>query len=150
MSQPTWRTLTATDYSRIEVDETGVYAPEMEIAQDLENGSFEVFRFSLDRLREVAGEVSGKVYLVTERYRPDWPHPLPAYDEWFAKDLAEVATSHGTTEEELRAALCSEDPKDRGWAYESIGGHWGFVNLDTDPLILTAEELDQRWNGGAL
>jgi len=143
-SQPEWEALYTTDEERVEVDKTGVYPPEMEVAQDLEDGDddgghFEVFRFSLDRLKEVKG------YLVSERYQADWPHAASQYQEWFVKSLPEVARSMGTTATKLRAAFCSKDAKDRAWAYSSVGGHHGFVNLDNYPLTLTTEELDKRW-----
>lgn len=138
-SQPRWKVLYATDYSRLLVDTAGVYSPELEIAQDLGDGTFEVSRVCLDRCKQVRG------YLVPASYQDDYPHPLPDYQEWFADDLASVAESHGTTEGALREALCSEKPEDRAFAYECIGGHLGYDNFDSDPLLLNEDELDARW-----
>lgn len=141
MTQPKWKTIQATDYSRIQVDETGVYAPEMEVAQDCENGTFEVFRFSLDRLKR--DEESG--FLIPFGWDESWPYGASVYREWFDRDLARVADSIGSKVADLRTALCSDGTNDRAWAYEAIGGYHGFVNLDSDPLTLTESELDARW-----
>lgn len=135
-AQPKWGLLIVTDYSRILVDETGQYPPEMEIAEDLENGMFAVFRFPLPQLKNERG------HLVTLNYADDWPHPLPDYDEWFAASLAAVARAHGATKKELSDALCSADPYRRAWAYECIGSYHGFENFDSPPRILSKEEVD--------
>ncbi len=144
MSQPKWSTIQRTDYSCIQIDETGVYAPEMEIAQDLENGTFEVSRFSLDRLKLSHG---GYGYLIPLAYTEDWPHPVHMYREWFdgEGELTAIARFIGSTENELRTAFQSLDTLARAWAWESVGSYWGFANLDGDPLILTEDELNERW-----
>lgn len=38
-NQPQWKTVYATDYSRLLVDETGVYVPELEINQEIHDSS---------------------------------------------------------------------------------------------------------------
>jgi hypothetical protein len=147
MSQPQWKTLFCTDYSRVQIDETGVYAPEMEVAQD--NGddesapAFAVYRFSLDKLKTV--RANGKAYLVPAAYDATWPHPVASYQEWFADDLKAIAASAGTTRRELVAAFTSDDVNARAWAYETVAGYHGFANLDSDPLCLTEEEFNDRW-----
>lgn len=138
--QPRWKCIQATDYDRVLVDETGVYVPEMEIAEEAREGRFKVFRFSLDRLKEVNG------FLVPFTYGADWPHPVASYEEWFADDLPDVERTCGLDPGTLRALLLSDEPLARAEAYECIGQHHGFVNLDSDPLMLTENELDARWS----
>lgn len=144
-AQPKWKCIQAMGYSRVLVDETGVYEPEMEIAQDIGRGFFEVYRFSLDRLKEVEGSEGPRRYLVTERYEPSWSHPLPSYEEWFAESLPHVARASGTSSSVLRECLCSETVLARAEAYEAIGSYHGFINLDSDPLMLTEDQLNERW-----
>lgn len=122
MSQPIWQILFSTDSTRVLIDATGVYPPEMEIATEIERGEYYVHRFTLDRLT-----------------------PEQIENEWFAKSLHRVATCSDTTYPALEAALCSENPSDRAWAYESIGSYHGLDNLDSYPLVLTEDELNDRW-----
>lgn len=121
-TQPNWKEVSSTDYSRLLVDTTGAYPPEMEIAQEDEDAKrFYVYRVCLE---------------------------MPAASgvpEWF--DLASVASTYGTTVEELTTALGSAAPTDRAWAYDCIGGHHGFDNFDGDPLVLTEREFNMRWHG---
>lgn len=146
--QPQWRRLLATDYSQVFVDETGVYPPEMEIAQEYDTGKrikFIVYRFPLERLKLVrAGD--GKTYLVPIAYEEGWPHPVADYRVWFAKDLKGVASSIGSTKRELIEALTSDDVNALAWAYESIGGYHGYENLDGYPQSLTETQLNKRWS----
>lgn len=146
--QPAWRTLYATDYSRVETDDTGVYAPEMEVAQEIADepdGTFDVFRFSLDRLQSVFPD-GGAHCLIPVNYGASWRHPAADYDAWFTCGLDDVASSCGTTHRELVEALTGDDIAARAWAYECIGGYHGYANLDSDPLRLTEDELNTRWN----
>lgn len=144
-AQPKWKTISKTDDELVQVDETGVYPPEMEVAQenytgrDDDDGRYQVYRFALDRLKWVKG------YLVTERYQPDWPHPVHMYQEWFTDSLPAIAESVGMPETELTELLCSEDPMARAHAYSAIGSYHGFANLDSYPLDLTETELNNRW-----
>lgn len=196
MAQPVWKTIVATDYSRVKIDETGEYAPEMEIAQESENERFDVYRFSLDKLQavKVQGPPSSmqpllamaavgnpeaieivrdwleerqgwrlsfeytmqyvrnppqsRTYLLSAGWDPSWiSNPVNSYEEWFVEDLDRVARSSGTSRPALVAALTSDDPLKRAWAYESVGSFHGFENLDTDPLRgLTEKQLDSRWS----
>jgi len=148
MSQPEWKLLWASDYNAVLEDATGVYAPEMELAQEYERDDetrFVVFRFDLPRLKREKDE-EGNEYIVSEKWSEDWPHSLSQYEEWFIKDLASVASSAGSTKEELIEALTSAEVGDRARAYEDIGGHHGFMNFDGYPLDLSEEELEERWD----
>lgn len=58
---------------------------------------------------------------------------MPSYVEWFAKDLAGVASSVGSTREDLIEALCCPDAQTRAVAYEAIGGYHGMINFDQYP-----------------
>lgn len=152
-NQPEWEMIYCTDYSRLERDKTGVYTEEMEIAQcvdesseDEEEHKYEVYRLRLDRCKLVVfNDGTNNTYLVPFAYEDSWPHPVHRYDEWFHSDLSGVASSCGSTLAELRTALCSEDAKERAWAYEAIAGHHGYVNFDQYPLTMTKKELDERW-----
>jgi hypothetical protein len=146
MSQPKWKLVYATDYSAVFEDETGVYPPEMEIASEYEDRRertrFMLHRFPLDPLKKVKRD--GKTYIVSWRWAPEWPHPIKDYEDWFIKDLGDVARSIGSTKEELINALTSEDPKELAWAYEAIGGYHGLDNLDSHPLDLSEKNLEER------
>ncbi len=120
-------------------DTTGIYTEEAEKLFVYED-SWQIYRFPLDRLKMVQG------YLVPLRYSPDWPEPLPRYDEWFHKDLDRVASCVGRSVEELREAFCSEDARVRAFAYEAIGDYHGYENLDGYPLTFTTrEEIEARY-----
>ena len=150
MSQPEWKLLWATDQTALFEDTTGVYAPEMEVADEIfdvdeDDEPFILFRFSLDKLKRVRDPEGREVYIVSDNYDESWSHALHQYEEWFIKDLPGVASSMGTTRDELEDAFVSDDPNDRAWAYESIGRYHGFENLDGYPLRLSEEELEDRW-----
>lgn len=144
MSQPEWKLIYSTDYSAVFEDKTGVYDPEMEIAQEFDEGKFLAFRFALPRLKRVRH--AGTDYIVSERWDESWPHYIGDYEEWFMKNLTGVADSVGMSKKELVDALLSADVPQRAMAYESIGGYHGYSNLDQYPLELSEEELDERWS----
>jgi hypothetical protein len=129
MTQPTWKIVYATDYSVLYEDTTGVYAPELAIAEENGDGTYQVFRFSIDQ----CALVGGLLVLASIAGRTDLPHPMPSYVEWFAKDLASVASSVGSTREDLIDALCCADAPTRAVAYEAIGGYHGMINFDQYP-----------------
>lgn len=142
MSQPEWEEVYRTDYSALFQDKTGEYPPELEIRQEIDDTErdgvidVEVFRFSLDRLKLVAdSEDPLKHYLVPEAYEESWPYAASQYEEWFTEDLPAVASSIGCKAEELIAALTGEDINARAWAYESIGGYFGFMNLSYPRIV---------------
>jgi hypothetical protein len=124
MAQPKWRLIDSADYYAIYEDTTGVYPEEAVVAQEISekpydhDGTFEVFRFPLDRL-----EAGG-------------------HEEWFERDLGSVANSVGATKAELLADLRSADPMRRFRAYEAIGGYHGYHNLDDYPRKLHGDQLD--------
>lgn len=150
MAQPTWKLLWSTDCTRLLVDATGVYPPELEIADEVFDAPdaerFVVHRVCLERCQAVRPDPGGPVYLVPGAWTPEWAHPLPSYVEWFAKHLGAVASSAGTTEEDIIAGLCSDDPSERASAYQDIIGHFGAHEFDSYPLLLSEEELNKRWS----
>lgn len=97
----------------------------------------------LDQLKEVRKDDT--LYLVSAKYAENWPHPVSAYEEWFIKDLGDVASFVDTTEAELRADLCSDDGAERASAYRSIYDYHGWANGDSEPLILTRAEARKRY-----
>lgn len=144
--QPTWKLLTNPgDVNPIEYggyfvyeDTTGVYPAEVEVLvahpRDDSPEGWTIYRFALDRCQLIEDPDTHTIYLVPFTYNPPWPHALSKYDEWFHKDLANVASSIGSTLTELRQDLCSADPRDRAHAYRAIGEYHGFENLDGYPL----------------
>jgi hypothetical protein len=141
MSQPIWKLLKAADYFQVFVDTTGVYPPEAEVAQAVDENeeSFEVFRFPLERLKWVEG------YLVPFRFDSSWPYAPSRYREWFDDSLSAVAESCGVTRADLEEQLTSADPVALFSVYEAIGGYHGFVNLDDTPLFLLVDGLDAHF-----
>lgn len=146
MSQPKWKTVFNTDYSRLQVDTTHVYEPELEIADEIGEGKYQLFRFPIDRLKLVRDEKDkNKMYLVSHKYDRSYPHPLASYEEWFAEDLNRVASSAGVSLDSLIQDLISADVRRRAAAYENIGRYHGFLNFDEQPRILTESQLNKRW-----
>jgi len=152
MSQPKWRTIYNTDYSLLQEDETGVYEPEMEIADQVDedkdgNPLFNIYRFSVDRMKLVSDDKNpNKFYLVPYRYDESYPYPAGMYEAWWVKHLKGIASAVGSSVEDLVEAVTSEDPGTRAEVYEAIGSVEGYMNLDTDPLTdLTEEDLNERW-----
>ncbi len=141
-NQPIWSTAFCTDSRRLLVDTTGVYDPELEVAQELEDE--EESKFLLDRVCCPRLKVVDDC-LVPFRYETSWPHPLRNYVEWFADSLGAVASYCGIPREVLRQNLCSEDALTRASAFEAIGSYHGYENLGSEPLTLTEDELNQRW-----
>lgn len=107
---------------------------------------FHVHRFDIERFKLVTDpEDYRKVYLVSEGYQPSWPHPLAAYEEWFASHLEDVARSCSEDPLELAKQFTDPDPRVRAQAYRDVGGYHGFDNFDSYPLELTETQLDARW-----
>lgn len=102
-----------------------------------------VYRVCVEHLKEVRKD--DHMYLVPFRYEDSWPHPLSAYEEWFTKDLASVASFAGTKEEELRADLVSFNPMTRAYAMETLAGYFGWHEFDSDPLLLSHREIQERY-----
>jgi hypothetical protein len=131
-------------------DQTGVYPPEgvllveptddadVDDHDDDQTGRYLVYRFVLDRLKEVQG------YLVPERYQPDWPHPVARYEEWFTDSLDRVANCFD--QPDIRENFCSADPLIRAWAYRAVGDYHGFENLDAYPGRLTREQVEEKFS----
>jgi hypothetical protein len=149
MGQPKWKqvgNLGDVDFleyggALVFVDETGEYAPEIERVELREGGTWEIRRASLERLKRVKG------YLVSAKYKPDWPHPVHRYHEWFAADkLDDVAESMGYHDGDTLAEMfCSDDPMTLARAYTAVGDYFGWDNLDAYPLILSKEETEKRY-----
>lgn len=145
--QPDWKLLWSTDYSALYADQTGVYEPELMIAQEYEDGrktEFTVYRFSVDK-QKVVQDPYGKKHIVPDRWDRTWPHPIHRYEEWFIKDLDDVARSAGTTRSDLIKRLTSDNPSERASAYEDIGGYHGFDNFDSYPQTWSEEKMEKDW-----
>lgn len=168
--QPVWRFLANLgDENPLEYggyfiyeDTTGVYEPEGAIVEPLVNGKYIVYRFSLDRLKKVGP------YLVALKWNMSWGKGLlkdtspgvfdwtpdqealeiiaaQRYDEWFHKDLPQVASSIGMDPEELRNAFTSADPIVRAHAYREIGEHFGMENLDSYPARYSKRRIKELY-----
>lgn len=152
MSQPQWELIYATDYSALYRDTTGVYDPELMIAQtvddadedDIEATAAVVYRFPLKRCWQVIDD-DGTWYLTEQNptRAAELPHGLRAYQPWYADDLRHVADSVGCELSGLVADLCSDDPKMLAGAFEAIGGYHGYDNLDSYPEEWTTTEFEQ-------
>ena len=150
-----WKTLYQTDSEWLRVKKDGS-DPELEVAEEIgryedeegdEQHRFQLFRFSIERFKLVPDPEDYKtVYLVPENYKPDWPHALSQYEEWFARDLEAVASTIGEAPEKLAKDFTSPDPKVRARAYMAVAGYHGLHNFDSYPLELTEPELNERWS----
>jgi hypothetical protein len=124
-------------------DNTQVYDEESEILlvdDDGQKTTYTVYRYSLDKLKLVNG------YIVPAKYNVSWPHSLASYQEWFVKDIQSIAEFIGMTAYKLKKLLIANDPVCRAIAYEAIGQYLGYENLDSYPLILTENEVKERYN----
>lgn len=149
-----WKTLYQTDSEWLRVKKDGT-KPTLEVAQEageykdddgFVQSKFEVFSFDVERLKLVSDpDDRSRIYLVPEAYDSTWPHPLSAYEEWFAHGLGDVAKSIGENPVVLAEQFVSKDPRVRAGAYIAVGVYHGFVNFDGYPLLLTEPELDERW-----
>lgn len=156
MSQPKWKFVTNLgDVDPLEsgglflyIDEHGVYPAEMERLEPREDERFEVRRVVLDRHKEV--RVENTLYLVPVAYQADWPHPVSAYEEWFVKSLAAVASTMGREECEIRKDLTNDNPIVRARAYQDIADHHGWDNFDQEPRILRPEDVEKRYKEGEI
>ena len=157
-NQPVWKLIAnlgdvnPLDYGGlfVYVDETGVYPPEMERVEPLDDTSavestaWETHRAVLENLKTV--EVDGRTLIIPARYDATWPHPIESYDEWFNRDLGQVAESIGADVTELRAFLCSDTPTTRAVAWRAIADYHGWENLDSYPNRYTDRaELERRY-----
>jgi hypothetical protein len=164
MSQPKWEFIANLgDANPIEYggyflykDSTGAYDFEAELLEEPEDADskkakWTVRRVCLDRCKLQRSEDGERIYLVSYAYDPaTYPHALSQYAEWFAKDLDGVASTIGSTREELEHALCAEDGGERAWAYRAIADTYGWDNFDSYPLFLTKEEVEARYTDGEL
>lgn len=129
MTQPSWKVQIASDYFCIFVDTTGVYAPEIEIAE-----GNEVYRWSLDQLQfNEDGDLCN----------------THGHKEWFQSchgGLKSVASSAGRTVRDLENAFASADLMERAHAYMDVAGHHGAINFDQYPLTLTEKQITKRWS----
>lgn len=134
MAQPQWKQVghigdvswPEYDGGPVFVDETGVYAPELEYVEaPSENVDFE------------DPSARWTVYRVPlEKGVPDWG------------DINDVARTVGQDPGELRAAFESDDPIDRANAYQDWASHYGWFELDQYPLQLTCPEVNKRYDAG--
>lgn len=160
MSQPQWKRIANLgDVSPLEyggyfvyVDETGVYPPKAEIVQEPCEGltTWTIYRFILEPCTYQNGILSDN------RFHPEM-------FAWFAQsaaerlarpqdttNLANVARTYGTTEEDIITLFCSENPTERAEAWRMVGEYHGLENLDSYPLTLTLKEINARYPEFAL
>lgn len=151
--QPTWKFVeNLGDVNPVEhggffvfIDETGVYAPEVEMLDPPCEGQdkWTVYRFILEPCTFKDGILSDN------RFHPN--HPA-----WFAKPEKDRKERPQDTTylndltgafplDELTRLFCSDDPKERAVAWREVGEYHGYDNLDSDPLRLTEEEVKQRY-----
>lgn len=63
-------------------------------------------------------------------------------------DLKSIARSMDTEVSTLREFSKSGDVMKRVRVYEDVAGYWGWDNLDSYPITMTARELDEHWFDG--
>lgn len=133
MGQPKWKEVGNVgdvnwpeyDGGPVMIDETGEYEPELEYVE------------AAQEEREVDDpRARWTVYRVTLDPEQPWG------DE---DDLESVADTSGQDPEELATAFASDDPMERAYAYVTWAGHFGWSELDHDPLVLTCAEVNARY-----
>lgn len=98
------------------------------------------YRILLERYKIVEGDK-----MVPVNWEPSWPHPASSYEPWFRRYLDSVASTVDSTEEELIRMFCSSDPTELAWAYRELAMYHGWHELDSDPIRLTSDEVDARY-----
>ena len=140
MNQPEWETVYATDYSKLVVDKTGVYVPELTLIDDMgectEDGCNETFRMvRICLTRCEYNDLDGT--LGDNEYHPQmvaWFAALP--DRWNKRGrLASAASSAGMREEDLITLLCSEDATKLAFGYETLAGYFGTHEFGQEEYI---------------
>lgn len=141
------------------VDTTGVYAPEMEIFEGIEDrdnpDECMIFRFSLEPCYYTDGVLSDNQFHLH-------------HQAWFAKYLEDVAEFSNRTVETLIKCLCPkvrrtrESPLEDGlkvrahvytleelislaWAYGELADYHGYFNFDSYPLVMSEKEVRRRY-----
>lgn len=124
------------------VDETGVYCPELEYVDVVDDGSGDafVYRVMLENLK-----LSPAGALIPAAYDATWHYPVESYTEWYFEHLERVAQSCGIQRSEIISFLISPDPMQRAIAVESLANYLGWENFDSYPLHLTAKKLEARY-----
>jgi hypothetical protein len=132
-NQPEWETVYATDYSKLQVDTTGRYAPELTLVEGGPDCDcpFYVYRIGLDRVYWFEGVLGDNPY-----------HLTPT---WYADRLGDAARCCGLTEGELRGQLLSDDPRERAAGYETLAAYFGAHEFDSYPLEFATEEELNAW-----
>lgn len=118
-------------------DLTGVYAPEMECSFEIESTpnklKWLVFRFTLEQCTWTNGVLSDNEF-----------HPgKPA---WFADTMESIAQHTGATLESFIADITRGTLCERAQAWRAIGEYHGFENLDSYPLVLSQEQIIERYS----
>lgn len=150
MSQPVWKLLANLgDASPLEhgglflyVDETGIYAPEMERVEMLDDEAeegeetYEIHRVILESCTFIDGVLSDN------RFHPD-------HEVWFARNdgLKRIAESMDSPDgvDGLIESFCSADPLKRAHAWRDVFDYHGWMNGDEYPLTLTRAEAEERY-----
>jgi hypothetical protein len=155
-NQPDWKTIYCTDYSRLRVDTTGVYPPELDLVQEIEDSAendddgnkFEMSTIVCERQYESKVENddgSITTYITLLKDDGKLPHPIHSYQEWFIKDLVKVGACVGRSRAEIVSDLLSDDPSRLAHAYEDIVAYHGAYEFDQEPRTFTEKELNEFW-----
>lgn len=142
-NQPNWKFITNLDDCNpldhgglfVYEDTTGVYAPEMELLQPLSEDpeEWEVRRAILEPCTFTNGILSDN------KFHPDKP-------AWFADKLESLASTMGTTVEQMIEDFTSDNAIARANAWRCVGDYFGWDNLDSYPLRFSDRaELEERY-----
>lgn len=139
MSQPQWKTVgnvgdvSPVEYSGgfVQIDETGVYAPECTWieAGETEDDSVTVYRFVLENCTFIDGVLSDN------QFHPK--HPV-----WFQDSLQTLADNFGEPLEWIVERFLSADPMERAFAWVEVAQHHGFDELDSEPFTMSPAECE--------
>lgn len=140
--QPTWRVVgrigdvNPVDYGGgiVLVDDTGVYAPELEFYEaesDSDDSVVQVYRVSLEPHTFEGGVLSDNPY------HRDYP-------VWYADRLERVACTMDCTVDDMVSSLCGNDPIAKAIVYHDLASYFGWVEFDNYPLELTRAEAEAR------
>lgn len=146
MTQPTWKFVANLgDVSPLDhgglfifVDETGVYAPEIEKLERITDDDcdecddrYRVYRTVCEPCTHIDGILSDNRF-------------HSAYSAWFADELGQIASFVGLDTEALIEHFTSAEPIKQALAWQAVGDYHGWDNLDNYPLELSRAEAEQR------
>lgn len=147
MSQPKWKCVVGAGNSVDEncywafVDETGVYAPEIEVLRmpaEYEDMNHPDYYWDQECTKWFDEKWVPKAAIY--RFIIEKTHE----DEWYWEKLGEVARCLGMEEQEMRYDLVNGDVQLQAWIMAQVADYFGGHEFDSYPLSVIYKEANER------